>query len=205
MARSGLGGDVMPGRVRIIAGSLKGRRLMVPRGSEVRPTGERVREALFSALGPVEGLLVVDLFAGTGALGLEALSRGAAKGVFVEADRRVAAVLARNVEAVGVKPRAEVWQMDHQRALRRMRAAGVTVDLLFLDPPYRMLPAVLAEAAANLAEVLAPGGILVIEAPRTFSAQHIPASLGHPAFEMVFERRYGDTVLIMIRKGNETT
>lgn len=89
-----------PGTIRIIAGSRRGRRIKVPVKGEVRPTGDRVREAIFDALGPVDGLRILDLFAGSGAMGLEALSRGAGRCVFVESDREVAAVLRANIAAL---------------------------------------------------------------------------------------------------------
>jgi 16S rRNA (guanine966-N2)-methyltransferase len=197
-------------QVRIIAGECKGHRIRVPRGAVVRPTAERVREAVFAALGDVTGRGVLDLFAGTGALGLEALSRGAARATFVESDRVVAAVLRGNIRALGCEARTLVLSMDYRRALARLRVAGHGADppalqagapvdtvarsgfdLLFVDPPYRMLPDVLAVLAPELPSLLAPAGLIVVEGPCGLQAD---LGLG-----IVFERRYGDTVITMAR------
>lgn len=189
--------------IRIIAGAHRGRRLTVPASVDVRPTADRVREALFSALGSVEGARVVDLFAGSGALGLEALSRGAAHCLFVETDRRAAAAVRKNVAALGLEDRAEVWPTDYRRALRRLEAAGTRCELLFLDPPYRMLPAVLEDVARPLTAVLAVEGTVVIEGPRSVTITE--TGVAQAGLDLVFERRYGDTVVSMLRKGADAT
>src|SRR5829696_2263003 len=120
--------------MRIVAGQFRGRRLQAPHGTSVRPTSDRVREALFSILGDVTGLRVLDLFAGSGALGIEALSRGAADAVFVESSRRAAEVVRENLRAVGEED-APVRVESVQAYLRR--ASGqATYDLVFADPPY---------------------------------------------------------------------
>src|SRR5881296_2139751 len=126
--------------VRIIAGAFKGRRLKTPSGDAVRPTGDRVREAWFSILQrPLDGARVLDLFAGSGALGLEALSRGAARAVFVDRDRRAVEVLRANLEALGVaSEEAEVRPVSAQRAVRDALSRSEAYDLVFLDPPYRL-------------------------------------------------------------------
>jgi 16S rRNA (guanine966-N2)-methyltransferase len=197
-------------QVRIIAGERKGHRIDVPRGSAVRPTAERVREAVFSALGDVTGLTVLDLFAGTGAMGLESLSRGAATVTFVESARDVVAVLRGNIRALAYEDTAVVLPLDYRRALARLRvpadeaeespagAPGVSgsvrgpgFDLLFVDPPYRMLPDVLAVLAPTLPSLLAPDGLVVVEGPRGLQ---VDLGLG-----IVFERRYADTVITMSR------
>lgn len=196
-------------QVRIIAGERKGHRIRVPRGPAVRPTAERVREAVFAALGDVTGRRVLDLFAGTGALGLEALSRGAVGVTFVESDRGVAAVLRANIAALGYEAHTLVLPMDYRRALARLRAplgvgpptapAGQATgtpdspgyDLLFVDPPYRMLPDVLAEIAPALPSLLTREGLVVVEGPRGLK---VDLGVG-----IVFERRYADTVITMAR------
>ena len=110
-----------PGTLRIVGGRKRGRRLKVPLRGEVRPTADRVREAIFDALGPVEGLQVLDLFAGSGAMGLEALSRGASRCVFVEGDGQVAAVLRQNIAGLGFTPAsAPVLVTDYVRAVQRL-------------------------------------------------------------------------------------
>src|SRR3989441_12933158 len=123
--------------MRILAGALKGRRLVTPRGPATRPTTDQVRLALLDALAPwLEGARVLDLFAGAGGVGLEALSRGAAHATFVERDARAVAALAANVRALGVGSRARVVRAEVGRALGRLAAAGERYDVVFLDPPY---------------------------------------------------------------------
>lgn len=121
--------------LRIIAGEHGGRRIEAPPGRGTRPTAERVREAWFAAMGPeIRGATVLDLFSGSGALGIEALSRGAARAHFVESDARVVAVLRRNVAALGLEPRASVTRADVFRWLARPGAAAF--DIAVADPPY---------------------------------------------------------------------
>src|SRR3954465_7399669 len=122
-------------RMRIVAGRWGGRTLHAPRGRSTRPTSDRVREALFSILGPLDGARVLDLFAGSGALGLEALSRGAAAATFVERERLALRALRDNVADLGAD--AEVVAADARVFLRAARERGAQYDLVFLDPPYR--------------------------------------------------------------------
>src|SRR3954467_15650634 len=121
--------------MRIISGQWRGRRLVAPAGNATRPTSDRVREALFSILGALDGERVLDLFAGSGALGLEALSRGAASATFVERAPAALRVLRDNVADLGAS--AEVVAADARAHLRAARAQGAQYDLVFLDPPYR--------------------------------------------------------------------
>jgi 16S rRNA (guanine966-N2)-methyltransferase len=172
--------------VRVIAGELGGRRLAAPSGQRTRPTSDRVREALFAMLGPLQGETVLDLFAGSGALGIEALSRGAARAVFVEREPAAARVLARNLDALGIAPeRAELRRVDVLVALRRARAGAETYDLVFIDPPYRLAQQWGAQLAEALPAILAPGARVVAESDR-----RAQLDLGLPAST---ERRYGDT------------
>ena len=175
--------------MRVIAGTLGGRRIAAPPGTDTRPTSDRVREALFSALGPLGGETVLDLFAGSGALAIEALSRGAARAVLVETDARAAAVIRRNLEALQLGPeQAILRRRDALKALRDAREAGETYDLLFLDPPYRLATGLGPELAEALAPVLAPGARVIGESDRR-------APLDLPGLSTTFERRYGDTLL----------
>jgi 16S rRNA (guanine966-N2)-methyltransferase len=175
--------------MRVVAGRLGGRRLHAPPGEGTRPTSDRVREALFSALGPIDGARVLDLFAGSGALALEAISRGAAHAVLVEKDARAAAVIERNLEALEIDAgRAELRRRDALRALRDAREAGESYDLVFLDPPYRLATGLGPELADSLAPVLAPGARVIGESDR-----RMPLDL--PGLSTTFERRYGDTLL----------
>jgi len=148
--------------MRIIAGSRRGARIFAPRGLDTRPTGDRVREAAFNLVGPVDGTEVLDLFAGSGAMGLEALSRGAARVTFVEADDVAARAIVRNLEKLDLDG-AVVLRDDAGRALAADAAAGRRYDLVLVDPPYRMLAALLPTLAAHLPAVLAPGGLVVLE------------------------------------------
>jgi 16S rRNA (guanine966-N2)-methyltransferase len=175
--------------MRIVAGTLGGRRIAAPPGNDTRPTSDRVREALFSALGPIDGARVLDLFAGSGALALEAISRGAAHAVLVEKDARAAAVIERNLDALEIDAgRAALRRRDALRALRDAREAGESYDLVFLDPPYRLATGLGPELADSLAPVLAPGARVIGESDR-----RMPLDL--PGLSTTFERRYGDTLL----------
>ena len=172
--------------MRIVAGRWGGRRLTTPRGAAVRPTADRVREALFSILGgAVEGARVLDLFAGSGALGLEALSRGAAEATFVDSAAASVAAVRANLEAVGGE--AEVRRADALRFLRA--AAGETrhYDLVLLDPPYRLAERLGRELSEALPGVLAPAALVVSESDR-----RAPLPLDLPLRD---ERRYGDTLI----------
>ncbi|HTR88897.1 MAG TPA: 16S rRNA (guanine(966)-N(2))-methyltransferase RsmD [Solirubrobacteraceae bacterium] len=174
--------------MRVIAGRFGGRRLRAPAGGGTRPTAERVREAVFSMLGDVEGARVLDLFAGSGALGIEALSRGAARAVFVERDRRAREALEGNLAALGLRePRASVRGEDATRALRRARELEETYDLVLIDPPYRQAREWGAGSSAELPALLAPGGRLVSESDRR-APLHLELALAR-------ERRYGDTLI----------
>jgi 16S rRNA (guanine966-N2)-methyltransferase len=146
--------------VRIIAGSRKGATIFAPRGRTTRPTGDRVREAAFNLIGPVEGASVLDLFAGSGAMGLEALSRGAAQAVFVESDRDACRAIDRNLEKLRFTG-ATVLCSDAVRALVGEAAAGRRYDLVLVDPPYGAFSTL--AAARYLPPVLAPNGLLVVE------------------------------------------
>lgn len=185
-----------PGRVRIVAGAKRGQYLKVAHGSEVRPTSEKVREAIFSVLGPVERLAVLDLFAGTGAMGLEALSRGAGSCVFVEEASAVAEVLRSNIGKFGYKPLSEVMVCDFQEALRRLQDRKSLFDLLFVDPPYRMLPEVEIALGPLLPGLLADEGVVVAEGERStrVTFEGLP----------VFDRVYGATRVTMIRNKGST-
>ena len=148
--------------MRIIAGSRKGARIFAPGGSETRPTGDRVREAAFNLIGPVDGMEVLDLFAGSGAMGLEALSRGAARATFVESDRAAAQAIIRNLEKLDFAD-ATVLRLDVGRKLATDATAGRRYDLVLIDPPYRMLTGFLPVLEAHLPAVVAPEGLVVVE------------------------------------------
>lgn len=150
--------------MRIIAGSRKGARIFAPKGHATRPTADRVREAAFNLIGPVEGASVLDLFAGSGAMGLEALSRGAASVLFVDSDRQACRTIERNLAKLHLSG-AAVLRRDALRALAEEAAAGRRYDLIFVDPPYHRFRTVQTALAGHLPALLADGGLAVIETP----------------------------------------
>jgi 16S rRNA (guanine966-N2)-methyltransferase len=166
--------------VRVIAGEFGGRPLRAPRGTRTRPTSDRVREALFSMLGKVDGARVLDLYAGSGALGIEAMSRGAGSAVFVERDPRAAAAVERNLASLGLEER-----VVRQDALRFLGRAEGTYDLVFCDPPYDS-PSRLALALAERLHAVTPQGARIV----TESDKRRPLELPFP---LLVERSYGDT------------
>jgi 16S rRNA (guanine966-N2)-methyltransferase len=163
--------------VRIVAGRFKGRTLHAPRGNAVRPTSDKVRGAIFNVLGEIEGLNVLDLFAGTGALGIEALSRGAADATFVDTDTAPAQ---RNLDAVGAEAR-----LDKGDALQWLKQTDARFDLVFADPPYSSAPSLGERLTELLPTVLSKNARIVTE-----SDKRAPLDLGFP---LEFERDYGDT------------
>jgi 16S rRNA (guanine966-N2)-methyltransferase len=168
--------------MRVVAGELRGRRLATPpKGTDVRPTADRVREALFSILGDVSGARVLDLFAGTGALAIEALSRGAAEATLVDTDTGIAA---RNVADLELEARTRVVSADARAFMRRERG---TFDLVFCDPPYRLADRLGPELDRSLPPLLAPEALVITE-----SASMEPLELALPLTD---ERRYGDTTI----------
>ena len=171
-------------------GRLRGRLLRAPRGAATRPTADRVRESLFATLGDFASAAVLDLFAGTGALGIEALSRGAVRAVFVERARPALAALEANLAELDLAGSARVLRGDVRGALGRLARERERFDLVFLDPPYGA-----AEGADALREVarhglLAPEGTLVLET----SWRHPPGDV--PGLARARERRYGETLVL---------
>jgi len=175
--------------MRIIAGELKGQRLVAPRGWKVRPTSDRVREATFSALGErVVGARVLDLYCGTGALAIEALSRGAASALLVDQDTRPALG---NLERLGLRERAELVRADVARWLQAKGSADLeasngpgSFDLVFVDAPYRLADRVQQDLTTHLPGLLAPDGRAIIE-----SGARRPLAID--SLERLRQRRYG--------------
>jgi 16S rRNA (guanine966-N2)-methyltransferase len=148
--------------VRVIAGSRKGHKLSAPPGLDTRPTSDRVRENVFNLIGPVDGARVLDLFAGSGALGIEALSRGAASAVFVEHDPEALRTIARNLDRLRLTG-ARVVRGDVLRTIAQEAARGAKYDLVLVDPPYGMLIEIQPRLARHLPALLAPDALLVVE------------------------------------------
>ena len=168
--------------MRIVAGSRKGHRIAAPKGAATRPTGDRVREAAFALIGPLEGAAALDLYAGSGAMGLEALSRGAASCVFVERDREACRVIQRNLEKLRLTG-AVVENRDVAAALRDERARGRRYDLVLVDPPYGEWEGHAAALAEHLPELLSDGGLVVVE-----TSERVEPEL---PLDLVTTRRYG--------------
>ncbi len=168
----------------------------------MRPTSDRVRESIFGILGArVAGAAVLDLFAGTGAMGLEALSRGAVAAVLVEADAAACEVLRRNVDSLGASE-AEILRMDYRRALRFLESRGRRFRLLFLDPPYGKGFASRAAGEVASCGVAEPGATVVVEESAREDVSPMP-----PGWVVADDRRYGDTRVIFfeILPDKETT
>ena len=174
--------------MRVIAGALKGRRLRAPTWDGLRPTSDKLRETLFNILAPrIAGARVLDGYAGTGAVGIEALSRGAAAVTFVELDRRAQTLIEENLAHCGIENGYAIIRASVARALPHLRATGASFDVVLLDPPYDQEPGTDFKA---LEDVMAPNGIVVVEHGRRRAA---PEQLGR----LVRRRdvRSGDSVL----------
>jgi 16S rRNA (guanine966-N2)-methyltransferase len=188
-----------PAGLRIVGGVHRGRRLVAPEGDTVRPTSDRAREALFNIVShgdfAASGLIfagrpVLDAFAGTGAVGLEALSRGASAAIFIEDNREALAVLRRNIATFGEEGRAQIVAGDATRPPRAAQACAVA----FLDPPYRSGLAAPALAALAAAGWLTPDALVVIEVA---AREDVPPAAG---FTLIGERVYGAARLVFLRR-----
>jgi len=177
--------------MRVIAGHSKGRRIKVPKGREIRPTASRVKEALFNILPhDLTGIRVLDLFAGTGSLSLEALSRGAQEAVLVDVSYKAAAAIRDNLAALDFSRRSKVWTLPALPAIRRLARAGESFELIFLDPPYQKgwVGRVLEAVAEG--EILGDAGTLVAE-----HSVRDPVGESYGSLRLRDQRRYGDTLL----------
>jgi 16S rRNA (guanine966-N2)-methyltransferase len=174
--------------MRIIGGTHRGRRIAAPRGGHTRPTGDRVREALFNLVGPVDGASVLDLYAGSGALGLEALSRGARRCVFVETDGAACRTIRANLETLGLTG-GLVSQRDALAVLRDERTAGRRHELLLLDPPYERWQELEPRLTELVPTVVAAAGMVVVETDARLEPT-LP-------LDLVTTRRYGSARLTL--------
>jgi 16S rRNA (guanine(966)-N(2))-methyltransferase RsmD len=178
--------------LRIVGGEARGRPLRAVPGRDTRPTADRVRQSLFDALGQrMDGLRVLDLYAGTGALALEALSRGAARAVLVESDARACAVISANLAALKYQDRARLLCARLPEALAGLR--GERFDLVFSDPPYALRAAQSTLDALSAGDLLSAGARVVLEMDRRETAPAPP-----PPLAAVDERRYGDTRVLVL-------
>ena len=180
--------------MRIVAGSARGRVLAAPKSDDViRPTGDRVRETIFNVLGQrCDGLTVLDLYAGTGALGLEAISRGAERAVLVDRGREALQLCRENVAALKFTAQVEIVAADALSAIDQLAQQGRRFELVFADPPYKL--EVGRALLEKLPAIVAPDGVAVIE---TGENEALPESLG--AFTRIDERRFGITTVRIFR------
>lgn len=182
--------------MRVISGIAKGRRLSAPKGQKVRPTGDRVKESLFSILaGRVPGSKVLDLYAGTGALGIEALSRGALSALMIDNDGISIDVIERNLVATKLEQSATVYKQSVEYALDRLIREKEVFDLIFLDPPYRINKSELEVVMGKAAECLSLRGLIILEHQSGVLELDMTQDM-----ISVDERRYGDTGLSLFEK-----
>jgi 16S rRNA (guanine(966)-N(2))-methyltransferase RsmD len=181
--------------MRVIGGESRGKTIRLPGGCRIRPTTDRVKGALFNILGSLEGKSFLDLYAGCGNVGLEALSRGAQRLVFVEKDRRLFETIRENLRLLGFEARAEVIAADAEEGVRRLRIRGERFDLLFADPPYEEgFPAKIV-AYLGGAELLAENGAIILQHSRREPLKQ-PVN---DALIVYDQRRYGDTLLSFLK------
>lgn len=182
--------------MRISGGEAKGRLIRVPAGGHVRPTTDRVRESLFNILSTIAEKSFLDLYAGSGIVGLEALSRGAGLSVFVEKDFRIASALKTGISGFGFANRAEVISAPVYKALEILRRKGNRFDIIFADPPYDEGLAAETIHLMENGELMAPDGVFVLQ----HSAREITGELKPVSMLLTDERRYGETILSFFRK-----
>jgi len=181
--------------VRVIGGEARGRRLALPKKGEIRPTSDLVREALFNILGPQDGKSWLDIYAGTGAVAIEALSRGAARAVFIESSRSCSEALRANIEKCGFSQKAEILEMTAEQGLRTLSGRGKKFEVIFADPPYSKglaatLPNVIHESGITI-----EGGMLVIQ-----HSVREGLEVDSESWNVSDSRKYGDTeITILIR------
>jgi len=182
--------------MRVISGKAKGRRLIAPKGGGVRPTADRIKESLFDILPrDFSGMKILELFAGTGNVSIEALSRGAASALLVDASERSGRVIRENLRRLDLSDRAQLWVMPVDRALRSLARQRQTFDLVFLDPPYdQNLVGRSLEMLASLNPLL-PGAIVVAE-----HSVREPVKSSYASLSLNDQRRYGDTLLSFFRR-----
>jgi 16S rRNA (guanine(966)-N(2))-methyltransferase RsmD len=177
--------------MRIIGGEARGRRLYVPRACRIRPTADRIKEAFFNIIQPMAGKSFLDLFAGTGNMGLEALSRGAAKAVFIEKEILLVDSIKKNIEVCGFTDRADLFATDAIQAIGILRSRSVAFDFIFVDPPYQEGLVNPTLEALSEGQLIAKNGLLAIQSSVREEIQDSPVG----QLILTDHRRYGDTIL----------
>lgn len=178
--------------MRVIAGIAKKRQLKAPRGLQVRPTSDRVKEALFNILGPsIAGSSFLDLFAGTGNIGIEALSRGADRAVFVERDIKNIRIIKDNLGITGLEANARLLCLNVNKAISLLGQEGQVYDLIFIDPPY--LKDLVSSTLNNIIknDLLKPGGTIIVESSKRDPTPRDAAA----SLRLLRQEKYGDTLL----------
>ena len=181
--------------MKIIGGNARGRTIRLPAGCRIRPTSDRIKKSLFDILNPVEGKTFLDLFAGSGNVGLEAISRGARFVFFVERDRRLTDVIRTNLIRFECRERAEVIENDVERGLAVLRQRGVHTDIVFADPPYNHGWVSSLFQWMNRGDLLTPNGIMIVQ----HSKRESPEETDIGQMSEIDRRTYGDTVLSFFR------
>ncbi|MFA6142303.1 MAG: 16S rRNA (guanine(966)-N(2))-methyltransferase RsmD [Candidatus Omnitrophota bacterium] len=182
--------------MRIIGGEYRSRVLQMPKGAEVRPTQDRVREAIFNILGDIAGKSVLDLYAGSGAFGLEAISRGAAHATFVDNNARCLTAIEQNIETLAIpEPKYEIVRSNVSIVLPRFDRDGEKFDIIFMDPPYHKELAKNCLINIDYYDILSGFGLIIVE---HFKKDSLEADLN--TLEKITERKYGDTSVTMYRK-----
>lgn len=177
--------------MRVITGTAKGRRLKAPKGMETRPTSDRIKEALFNIIGTkVINVNFLDLFAGTGAIGIEALSRGAHKAVFVEKNPKTTRIIRENLESTSLSERAFIMAQEADKALETLSLKGERFGMIFIDPPYLKGLEKESLAIIDRRNLLDPGGLIITESSKL---DNMPEEIG--GIKLFRQERYGDTVL----------
>ncbi len=182
--------------MKITGGEIRGRTLAAPKNLEIRPSSNKVREAIFNIIGQdLSGSRVLDLFSGTGLLGIEALSRGAALALFVDRAKQSLALIEKNLALCGYEQSGHICKWDLSRGLPKSRPfLNTTYDLVFLDPPYKSGPTAKLMKELSVSEQLEPEALIVLESVKTEETRH--------ALSLLETRIYGDTKLSFFRKGD---
>jgi 16S rRNA (guanine(966)-N(2))-methyltransferase RsmD len=182
--------------MKIISGDLKGRRLINPEGTMVRPTGSRVKEALFSIIGDmIDGATFVDIFCGTGNIGIEAISRGAGRSIFIERNPKVAEILRRNIKTLGLMDRSQIVTLDALKAIKVLAKQEQVADIVFLDPPYayNRVSEIIFAVSAN--DLVGTGGMLIWQHSTKTNPEAAYGGLRRDT-----TRVYGDTAITFFSK-----